>query len=417
MESVYKSTNGAVKTGRAEFRLAIACDSSIARHVPIAVATTRRVGCNARMNNTRTKPSGTIFVAASGAMLFAATLLPGCIAHADETPTTKPAVDATLEQPDKPTAKDLADMAEFDRLAALLDGGRGTETLNLLRDSSQAARDWAGGSADNPPPLALKRLAGKEPANKRHLIEARGILSWNLKRLQVTEKLVPPGPIDIVKRHGEIKIDGKLDEAEWKRAPAIPINFLFKLINTDADPKHLTNARMLWDEEGLYIGYRVHDTTVHAGPGKGDDMSYLWDCVEVFILVDPKELIYWELNILASGAVNDVYCKKNARLWAGDRDLDAKLEGLKFAYTILGTPDVDTDVDEGYIVEVFIPWKGLRSLRQPPVTGSELKGVLAQADMKTPVKPANLSFYSDVPMIIGYQDVWNFRTWKFVDRK
>ena len=50
-----------------------------------------------------------------------------------------------------------------------------------------------------------------------------------------------------------LKLDGKLDEPAWKDAPSTGV-FVNTLTGGAADAK--TEAKMLWDDQNLYIGVR-----------------------------------------------------------------------------------------------------------------------------------------------------------------
>lgn len=55
-----------------------------------------------------------------------------------------------------------------------------------------------------------------------------------------------------------IKIDGKIDEAAWRKASVIT----FVLPVTSADPLSKTEAMVLWDDDYLYVAYRAYDKDV-----------------------------------------------------------------------------------------------------------------------------------------------------------
>lgn len=374
----------------------------------VRVASARVVGWNADMNTTRPTSSRVALSSLITCVIFLAVF--GCAAK----PTAAP---PPPDEPGVATAQDHASVAEFERLSAKLDGNRGTEVLNLMRDSSPIALSWCGLSADNAGPIALQRLAGKAPATKKQLDQARGVLALSLRRLQLLEKTAPAPSIDIVKKQGVIKIDGRLDESDWSRAVVVPMNHRFGPPEIQPDPANPSNARMLWDEDGLYVGYRVKDTDIHPGNRLRDDMTFLWDCAELFIVVDPQEPLYWEINVTPGGSFNDILSHKRPKLWAAAQELDATVDGLRHAVSVYGTPDDASDVDEGYVVEMFVPWKGLKGLKQPPRAGDEMRGLFAYGEMGSPIGYDKLAFYSDVRMVVGYQDVWNFRVWKFVERK
>ncbi len=56
-------------------------------------------------------------------------------------------------------------------------------------------------------------------------------------------------------------IDGKLDEPDWKRAVAIPVNGIWGKKGKKTESPRMT-AKYLWDDFYLYIGYEVFDTNL-----------------------------------------------------------------------------------------------------------------------------------------------------------
>lgn len=62
---------------------------------------------------------------------------------------------------------------------------------------------------------------------------------------------------------GKLKIDGKLNESSWKKAaPTAP----FVDISGEGfpTPKYETTAKMLWDDEYLYVGAVLQEEDIKA---------------------------------------------------------------------------------------------------------------------------------------------------------
>src|SRR5262249_57110106 len=78
---------------------------------------------------------------------------------------------------------------------------------------------------------------------------------------------------------GPIQIDGKLDEPSWKAAATSP---RFVDILTGGPVIHDTRAAVLWDDEYLYVGYRVEEPFVHARFTHHNDFIYQDNDVECF---------------------------------------------------------------------------------------------------------------------------------------
>jgi hypothetical protein len=60
---------------------------------------------------------------------------------------------------------------------------------------------------------------------------------------------------------GPIQIDGRLDEADWKAAPA---SEPFVDIVTGEPAWFDTRVALLWDDENLYFGFTAEETHVWA---------------------------------------------------------------------------------------------------------------------------------------------------------
>jgi hypothetical protein len=186
-----------------------------------------------------------------------------------------------------------------------------------------------------------------------------------------------------------IKVDGKLDEASWKAAEVSP-DFVDLISGKPAFLK--TNVSVLWDDTNLYIGYRIQEPKVTAKFKKEDDPIYQDNDVEFFIA---GEDAYYEFEINAFGTIYDgmfVWQKSYvpsgiAKLPEFDRTkpgvqsqefngvgftthprglrwafLDWDFRDLQAAVHVDGTLNDDSDEDQGWTVEVAIPWKKLAVL-------------------------------------------------------
>lgn len=182
-----------------------------------------------------------------------------------------------------------------------------------------------------------------------------------------------------------IKVDGQLDEADWKNAEWSP---RFTDILTGAPVIHDTRAAVLWDDDYLYVAYRVEEPLVHAKFTKHNDPIWQDNDVEFFI-AGPDAYYEFEINghntayevyfawtntLQSSGLLNHPEFK-DAKLVPfngvgftnhprGGRvgNFDAALPGLKKAVHIDGTLNDDTDRDRGWTVELAFPWQSLKWL-------------------------------------------------------
>src|SRR6516162_5386260 len=92
----------------------------------------------------------------------------------------------------------------------------------------------------------------------------------------------PPKGYVCYRAKGKITIDGKLDEADWK---AVPWTDDFVDIEGDKKPKprFRTRAKMLWDDDNLYIAAELTEPHVWATLRDHDSVIFNDNDFEVFI--------------------------------------------------------------------------------------------------------------------------------------
>jgi len=197
-----------------------------------------------------------------------------------------------------------------------------------------------------------------------------------------------------------IQVDGKLDEAVWKKAPKSP---RFVDILSGQRTVHDTHALVVWDATHLYVAYRIEEPLVHAKFTQHNDPIYYDNDVEFFIAGRDA---YYEFEINAFNTSYEVFF-----IWNDAYDLGGfskseefarpKLQpfngvgfsnhprggrlghfnwsfpGMRTAVHVDGTVNKDDDRDRGWTVELAFPWKGLDWLAKaekralPPREGDE----------------------------------------------
>jgi hypothetical protein len=82
-----------------------------------------------------------------------------------------------------------------------------------------------------------------------------------------------------------ITIDGRLDEPAWFAAPSVgPIRFAW----WKSGKQEQTVAKMLYDNDHLYVAFLCQDAHISAERTKHDSSVWYDDCVEVFAAPDAK---------------------------------------------------------------------------------------------------------------------------------
>jgi hypothetical protein len=173
-----------------------------------------------------------------------------------------------------------------------------------------------------------------------------------------------------------VVVDGKLDDAAWTMAPWTED---FVDIEGDRQPKPAfqTRAKMLWDDNYLYIGAELKEPHLQGTLTVRDSVIFHDNDFEIFIDPDGDTNNYgeFELNALNTGwdlRLTKPYSK------GGEADDGWTIDGLKTAVHLNGTINNPSDTDESWTIEVAIPWKGLAALDDPttPVRKAKREGPL-----------------------------------------
>lgn len=155
------------------------------------------------------------------------------------------------------------------------------------------------------------------------------------------------------------RIDGQLDDAAWKAAR--PVVFMFPWPNQTGKMQK-TEARLTWDNDNLYVAYASEDDDITAVHTQHDDPTYRDDAVEIFIAPPGVKNLYFGLEMNARAVLYDYLYPFPQRLV---KNYD--LRGVRLASAIKGTLNMSGDQDEGWSLEVAIPWAAFADLTNNPV--------------------------------------------------
>jgi hypothetical protein len=182
-----------------------------------------------------------------------------------------------------------------------------------------------------------------------------------------------------------IKIDGRLTEAAWQQAPRSP---RFTDILTGEPALYDTRASVLWDDENLYVAFRVEEPFVRARFTTNNSPVYFDNDVEVFIAGRDA---YFEFEINGFNTTYEVFFIWEDAYHKGGFDqapefarsrlqpfngvdfkthprggrlgaFDWHFPNKQTAVFIDGTLNKDDDRDRGWTVELAFPWKGMQWL-------------------------------------------------------
>ena len=167
-----------------------------------------------------------------------------------------------------------------------------------------------------------------------------------------------------------LTIDGRLDEPSWKAA-AWTDAFVDILGDRAPRPRFTTRAKMLWDDEYFYFAADLEEPHLWATLTARDSVIFQDNDFEIFIDPDGDTHNYFELEINALATVWDLMLVQPYR--DGGPAIHAwDIAGLKAAVDVRGTINRPDDRDEGWSVEIAIPWRILAEAapgRRRPASG------------------------------------------------
>ena len=176
-----------------------------------------------------------------------------------------------------------------------------------------------------------------------------------------------------------IVLDGKLREKSWKKAPGTGNFTMFDGKQTPLS----TTAKLVWDDQALYIAFECDDPDIYATYEKRDEALYGQDVVEVFIMRQnntENQADYVEYEVSPLGTLFDIYLTAPYK-----GTLDWTSEGFGAGAVFAGTLNKPADDDKGYTVEITIPFVDLYGAEGvSPEDGSEIRMNLYRIDYSTP---------------------------------
>jgi hypothetical protein len=183
---------------------------------------------------------------------------------------------------------------------------------------------------------------------------------------------------------GPIEIDGAVTEDGWRDAP-----WTEPFVDIEGDgkptPRFLTRAKMLWDDESLYVACEMEEPHVWATLTERDAVIFHDNDFEIFIDPDGDTHEYYELEVNALDTVWDLLLIRPYR--DGGPAVDSwDIRGLRTGVAIDGTLNDPSDVDTGWTVELAIPWAVLEECAHgpaPPLPGDRWRVNFSRVEWRT----------------------------------
>lgn len=218
-----------------------------------------------------------------------------------------------------------------------------------------------------------------------------------------------------------IKIDGKLDEPAWKAAPSTGL-FVNTMSGEPTQPN--TEAKLLWDNQNLYIAFENTDTDVWGTLSERDSKLWTQEMDEVMIDANGDGKGYIELQVAPNGTIFDTYLPTYRKY---EDSLDPKRKPydwnskLKAAVKVDGTLNKREDQDKGWTVEMALPLADVNGLdtngvKVPPALGDKWRLNMFRMDSPKDAKAQTALGWS-APLVGDFHKLDRFGELVFVDEK
>ncbi|MEM0962215.1 MAG: carbohydrate-binding family 9-like protein, partial [Bacteroidota bacterium] len=156
-----------------------------------------------------------------------------------------------------------------------------------------------------------------------------------------------------------ITIDGRLDDPAWLAAPWTD-PFVDIEGNAKPLPTYLTRARMLWDDDFLYVAAQMEEPHVWGDSTRRNSVIFYDNDFEIFVDPDGDNHNYYEFEVNALNTIWELTLEKPYKD-GGPAISPTNLPGLRSAVFVDGTLNASHDLDRGWSVEVAIPLGPLAS--------------------------------------------------------
>lgn len=129
-------------------------------------------------------------------------------------------------------------------------------------------------------------------------------------------------------------------------------------------PRFRTRMKMCWDESYLYVLADMEEPDLWASLTRHDEIVFHDHDIEVFLDPDGDTREYYEIEVNALGTVFDLYLHTPYRA-GGPADHAWDAVGLRQGLALRGTLNDPRDRDDGWSIELAIPWSCLKPLGTP----------------------------------------------------
>ena len=167
------------------------------------------------------------------------------------------------------------------------------------------------------------------------------------------------GPLVVHRTATAIQLDGRVDKPVWQQVEPVRFDIPRELQRQGQSLEEGGTARLLWDDQNLYVAFDFVDSDVVA-LGKEDDLEQhqLGDVAEIF-LKPAEQTWYWEFHVTPAGKASTYWHVGRGRFGMQNPDGHIKPRFFQLAVQVQGTLNDWHDRDQGWTAEVAIPFDKL----------------------------------------------------------
>jgi hypothetical protein len=213
-------------------------------------------------------------------------------------------------------------------------------------------------------------------------------------------------------------LDGKFNSLAWEIAEFTP-DFIDIRGSEYPTPRYKTKMKMLWDQEYIYFGVKMEEPHVWTNIIEKNSIIYWQNDFEIFIDPDGDSRNYYEFEVNALNTIWELTLDKPYNQ-GGIATHPTNIPGLVSNVWVDGTINDPSDIDQGWSVEVAIPWIGLQKYNPnrstPPLVNDEWRMNFSRVEWKHQIVNG---IYQRIPLEnrwdIHYEDNWVWSSQKEIN--
>lgn len=213
----------------------------------------------------------------------------------------------------------------------------------------------------------VRRIAAATAALATALTGTAGVLAGGpfVAALRTLETTIPhPVGYVCLRASAPLAVDGSLDDPAWRAAPWSS-DFGDMVTGVVPDAALRTRMKLLWDDRFLYVAAEVAGPDLWAEMTKHDSPLYQENAFEFFIDPNGDDHEYYEFEINARNTTWDLFLPRPYR--DGGQGISGwEILGLQSAVRLNGTLNDAADVDQGWTIELAVPWSALGEQARRP---------------------------------------------------